>query len=133
MYFEGSLDKTEEALREPLYEALRTGDGDKITPFLEHPVLQNIIALADDGEKPTIGMALRLLRPGKMPLLLTEASDEMKMKWPKLVKDLTALLKMNSEDSLTQYYYSQPWTAFREEYKKNKVSCTRGVPFEHSG
>lgn len=122
MHFEGSLTEVEESHREPLYQTLLAGDEPAIEIFLAHPDLASIMALTDDGENPTIGTALRLLRPGKAPLLLAHGGEATKAKWSKFTKDLGGLLKLNDEDSLAQYYGSQPWTAFREEYHKMRVS-----------
>jgi len=128
MQFEGSITQEEDDLREPLYQALRSANEAEISLFLENPVLANIIALPDDGEKPVTGTALRLLRfagvydsdTSKQPLLLSSDGDLVKNKWGRFAKDLTSLIKQNYEDALGQYYDSQPWTLFREEYRKNK-------------
>ena len=125
MYYEGSLTTAEEASRIPLYEALRSMDECLIEPFLTNATLSSIISMPDDGEQPTVGTARRLVRssPGE-PLILSTASPSLAEKWGKLNKDLANLLRTGDEDIMTQYYRSQPWTAFREEYARHMVSLT---------
>jgi hypothetical protein len=79
-----------------------------------------------DGETPVIGNARRLLRKTAHgePLLKAKAPKDFAAKWDKLVRDLESLLKQADEDTLAQYYRSQPWTALREEYAKTMVSDT---------
>lgn len=126
MSYEGSITTSEESLRQPLYEGLHSMNESLISQILSNPILTSITSMSDDGEKPIIGTARRLLRSSAVvkdhPLLLSTASPEVSSKWGKLTKDLSNLVKQGDEEVLTQYYRSQPWTAFREEYAQHKVS-----------
>ncbi len=126
MSYEGSITTSEESLRQPLYEGLHSMNESLISQILSNPILTSITSMSDDGEKPIMGTARRLLRSSAVvkdhPLLLSTASPEVSSKWGKLTKDLSNLVKQGDEEVLTQYYRSQPWTAFREEYAQHKVS-----------
>lgn len=124
MFYEGTITIEEEELRQPLFEALRTIDEPTIEAMLNSPVLAQIVAMDHDGEAPVLGNARRLLRKtNSVPLLKARVADEFAPKWVKLVRDLTSLLKNPDEETLAQYYRSQPWTALREEYAKTMVSA----------
>jgi len=124
MFYEGSITTTEEELREPLFKALQAKDEAAIESLLNNPVLAAIIAMDHDGETPVLGNAQRLLRTGTqgVPLLKAKTAEAFKPKWEKLVKDLQSLIGQADEETLAQYYRSQPWTFLREEYAKNLVS-----------
>ena len=124
MHYEGSITFAEETLRQPLFAALYAASEPAITNLLSDPILVSVLAMPDDGENPTTGTARRLLRFGLgEPLLHAQASPGLAAKWGVLTKGLAQLVKMGNEEVLAQYHRSQPWSAFREEYAKDKVSC----------
>ncbi|KAH8918558.1 hypothetical protein BT69DRAFT_1338064 [Atractiella rhizophila] len=120
MFVEGSIWNEEEALRQPLYDALAAVDEEKITKFLKDPILKRVIALPADGENPVLGQAKRLLRPGIEPLLLKDGGEVVRGKWAKFVIDLQSLVDAGDELMIAQYYASQPWSQFRELYRSSK-------------
>lgn len=122
MHYEGTITIDEEELRQPLFEALRNKDEQAIEALVADPTLAQIIAMDHDGEAPVLGNARRLLRKAKGEALLkVRVAEEFAPKWNKLVRDLTSLLSHPDEETLAQYYRSQPWTALREEYAKTLV------------
>ena len=126
MFYEGSITTVEESLREPLFKALQNKDEPAIESLLADPILAAIVAMDHDGENPVLGNARRLLRNNTQGVPLLQAkTPELKAKWDKLVRDLQSLIGQADEETLAQYYRSQPWTALREEYAKNLVR--RGV------
>lgn len=123
MFYEGSITTEEEALRQLLFEALQSINELAIDDILNSPVLAGIIAMSDDGETPVLGNARRLLRKTRHgeALLKAKVPKDFANKWDKLVRDLNSLIKQADEETLAQYYRSQPWTALREEYAKTMV------------
>ena len=123
MHYDGSITAAEETLRQPLFAALYSASEPAITEILSNPILSSVLAMPDDGENPTTGTARRLLRFGLgEPLLHSHATPSLAAKWGVLTRGLAQLVKMGDEEVLAQYHRSQPWSAFREEYAKGKVS-----------
>lgn len=124
MFYEGSITTDEETLRQPLFESLRDINEEAITSILASPVLAGIVAMEHDGESPVLGNAHRLLRKNTSDALLkANVPAAFAAKWDKLIRDLFALIKHPDEETLAQYYRSQPWTELREEYAKTVSVC----------
>jgi len=115
MYYEGTITQAEEDLREPLFQALGAIDEPAIETFLKHETLAHIISMPDDGEKPTLGQARRLLS-AQGPLIRAKLSGVNIGKWDKFTKDLAGLIKSGDEEVMTHFFMSHPWNCFRADY-----------------
>jgi hypothetical protein len=119
MHFEGSLTAEEEALREPLYQALYDIDEDEIHRILEDdPVARGVLSIPIDGENPWMARAQRLLR-SEEPLLRkgSRALPNGEHQWPEFIASLKNLLSENDEYGLHSYSLCEPWKAYRRAYR----------------
>lgn len=62
MFFEGTLTHREDHLRRNLFKLLANVDEHCIEGIIKHPEMQSIIDLPDDGQRPYVAWAQRILR-----------------------------------------------------------------------
>ncbi|KAI0685647.1 hypothetical protein BC835DRAFT_1421040 [Cytidiella melzeri] len=130
MYYEGSITKNGQPLREKLYQALlKAGEVDeKNEPILKHEgaVLQiledegeaeAVLLLGDDGEQPWLGRANRILRRND-PLLRQAALTlpDGEEKWARFKERLEALVAARDEHAIFAFSLHAPWSEFRRVY-----------------
>lgn len=119
MHFEGSLSAAEAALRAPLYDALYNVDEDAIQEILaDEPAAGAVAAMSDDGERPWLARAKRLLRH-REPVLKRGAMACPKgaERWEEFTRSLMNLLNEGDEAGVHAYSLSEPWSLFRREYR----------------
>jgi hypothetical protein len=120
MHFEGSLTASEEAIREPLYQALHAIDEDEIHRILgDEPAALQVASLPIDGERPWISRARRILRTEE-PLLRKGArsTPDLESQWDEFVASLRNLVDDEDEYGIYSYSLCEPWKAFRSAYRK---------------
>ena len=141
MHFEGSLTFEEVSLRTEVYAALSyftpNEEDEEIENFEGEPTLyailednnvaKDILALRDDGERPMLGIAKRLLREGKDDVVLRKGDEE--AQWNQFIEDLRAAVDQKDEDEVRSMYEFEPWVGLRKRYREaigegNKVSVS---------
>ncbi|KAF8997404.1 hypothetical protein BDQ17DRAFT_857894 [Cyathus striatus] len=119
MYFEGSLTETENSIREPLYEALYNKDEDDIQRILcDEEGALTVAAIPQDGERPWVGRAKRLLRE-ESPVLKKGiwSIENGEALWDDFVRSLQILVDTEDDVGLHAYSQSEPWKSFRKAYR----------------
>lgn len=120
MHFEGSLSTAEAELRAPLYTALHDADEEAVQAFLsDEPSADTLMALPDDGERPWLGRARRLLRHAE-PVLRRGAlaMPDGREQWAEFALSLASLVDDDDEVGIHAYSLSEPWASFRRAYRK---------------
>lgn len=135
MFFEGSLTVGENTLRATLFDALAVADEEVIEHYLNHPLLKDILAMPDDGERPYAAWAKRLLRStAEDPVLLrAHASDA---EWASLSTQLAFALgaaqdapakeaSRETEADAYDVHVGRVWTTLRARKSADTFSLSR--------
>lgn len=117
MFFEGSISRQQEYLRQKLFKALIQSDSALTEEMLEQ--LADVVNLPREGNTPMLYRAKRLVESEK-PMLQDICSEE---EWDGLVKILRRLIVARDERSLLEEYDSDPWLSIRQRYRLNQ--CPR--------
>lgn len=117
MYFEGSISRSQEYLRQKLFKALIQSDSEETEELLKQ--LSDVASLPREGNTPLLYRAKRLVEAEK-PMLREVCSDE---EWEGLVKILRRLIVARDERSLLEEYDSDPWLSIRQRFRTNQ--CPR--------
>ncbi|KAK7116066.1 uncharacterized protein [Littorina saxatilis] len=117
MYFEGSLSRPEDALRQKLFAALLSADEHEIEKLVAS--LARTSALPSEGTLPHLHRAKRLVEADK-PMLREFCTSE---EWERLELVLRALIVARDEANIIEEYDSAPWLTVREKYRM--AQCPR--------
>ncbi|GFO35696.1 pnrc100 replication protein h-like [Plakobranchus ocellatus] len=117
MFFEGSISRPQEYLRQKLFKALLQCDAEQTEELLQQ--LSDVLSLPREGNTPLLYRAKRLVEAEK-PMLREICSEE---EWDGLVKILRHLIVARDEQSLLEEYDSDPWLSIRHRYRMNQ--CPR--------
>lgn len=117
MYFEGSLSRQEDALRQKLFAALMAADETEIESLVLR--LAKISALPSEGTQPHLHRAKRLVE-AENPMLKEFCSQDT---WDTLMRVLRALIVARDEANIMEEYDSDPWVSVRQEYRMSQ--CPR--------
>ncbi|XP_033749353.1 uncharacterized protein LOC117334041 [Pecten maximus] len=122
MYFEGSITKEYDALREQLFTALKSIDETRIAELLDQ--LKEVVNMSEEGNSPLIGRARRLVNSTDPLLKIHTESEE---EWTALKKLLTSLIIAKDEESIAEEYESDPWLVMRKGYRKKQWEDNRCI------
>ena len=111
MYFEGSLTKDENEMRQQLFNSLVKQDEKSIEKLLN--IMKPIQKLPNDGQNPLTGTARRLVNSPE-PMLKMAASDD--NVWNAFFERIKAYSIDQHEDLLFEEYISKPWKTLRDTY-----------------
>lgn len=117
MYFEGSLSREEDALRQKLFAALLAIDEAETEALLLR--LASVEALPAEGGQPHLHRARRLVEAERP--MLREFCEE--GEWEGLVRVLRALIVARDEANVMEEYDSDPWLSLRERFRMSQ--CPR--------
>ena len=117
MYFEGSLSREEDVLRQKLFAALLAEEEGEIEDLLLR--LARVAALPSEGTLPHLHRAKRLVE-AERPMLKEFCTQE---QWDGLVRTLRALIVARDEANIVEEYDSDPWLSVREKYRMSQ--CPR--------
>lgn len=132
MYFEGSISRPQEYLRQKLFQALLNIDEKTISELMEQ--LSDVSNLPREGNTPYLYRAKRIVE-NENALLKDFCSQE---EWDKLVKTLRRQILARDEALLMEEYDSDPWLSIRHRYrfsqcpKDSKVCFVRQTSFNLS-
>lgn len=122
MYFEGSITKEYDELREELFIALKSIDESRIDELLDK--LKEVVNMPEEGNSPLIGRARRLVNSSDPLLKLHTESEE---EWASLKKLLVSLIIAKDEESIAEEYESDPWLVMRKRYRKKQWEDNRCI------
>ncbi|KAK7492616.1 hypothetical protein BaRGS_00016095 [Batillaria attramentaria] len=111
MYFEGSLSRDEDVLRQKLFRALLESDETEVSDLLLR--LARITTLPSEGDLPHLHRARRLVE-AENPMLKEFCTQE---EWDGLTRVLRALIVARDEANIMEEYDSDPWLSVREKYR----------------
>lgn len=117
MYFEGSLSREEEGLRQKLFKALLDEEDDEVAALTMR--LARVSSLPSEGTLPHLHRARRLVEADK-PMLKEFCTEQ---EWERLVNLLRALIVARDEVNMMEEYDSDPWLCMREKYRQSQ--CPR--------
>lgn len=122
MYFEGSITKEYDELREELFIALKSIDESRIDELLDK--VKEVVNMPEEGSSPLIGRARRLVNSSDPLLKLHTESEE---EWASLKKLLVSLIIAKDEESIAEEYESDPWLVMRKRYRKKQWEDNRCI------
>lgn len=117
MYFEGSISRSQEYLRQQLFKALLKIDEDAISELLTQ--LSDVVSLPREGNEPFLHRAKRIVE-AENPMLKDFCSDE---EWGSFTRVLKCQIVARDEAALVEEYDSDPWLSIRHRYRMNQ--CPR--------
>jgi hypothetical protein len=117
MYFEGSLSRDEDVLRQKLFKALLEEDDAEVGALSLR--LAKIAALPSEGTMPHLHRSRRILE-AEQPMLKEFSTEE---EWARLRQVLRALIVARDEAGIMEEYDSDPWLCMREKYRM--AQCPR--------
>ena len=129
MFFEGSINRQQEYLRQKLFKALLQSDTAMTEELIDQ--LSDVVNLPREGNTPMLYRAKRLVEAEK-PMLQEFCSEE---EWEGLVKILRRMIVARDERSLLEEYDSDPWLSIRQRYrlsqcpKDSKICFVRQTSF----
>ncbi|KAK3757662.1 hypothetical protein RRG08_000173 [Elysia crispata] len=117
MFFEGSISRSQEYLRQKLFKALIDCNLEETEELMEQ--LHEVVALPREGNTPILYRAKRLVDTEK-PLLREVCSAE---EWEGFLRILRRLIVARDDRLLLEEYDSDPWLSIRQRYRLNQ--CPR--------
>lgn len=117
MFYEGSITRPQEYLRQKLFKALLKIDEEEITELVNQ--LVDVAKLPREGNTPFLYRAKRIAE-AENPMLKDFCSQE---EWESFVKHLKCLTVARDEHSLMEEYDSDPWLSIRQRYRLSQ--CPR--------
>lgn len=111
MYYEGSISRPQEYLRQKLFKALLKLDEEEILELTDQ--LADVSKLPREGNMPFLYKAKRIV-DADSPMLKDFCSQE---EWEKFVKTLRCLIVARDECSVMEEYDSDPWLSIRQRYR----------------
>ncbi|OWF39018.1 uncharacterized protein LOC110465559 [Mizuhopecten yessoensis] len=122
MYFEGSITKEHDSLREQLFIAVKSVDESRLVQLLEQ--LKEVVNMPNEENSPMIGRARRLVNSTDPLLKMHTESEE---EWTALKKLLTSLIIAKDEEFIAEEYESDPWLVMRKSYRKKQWEDNRCI------
>ncbi|XP_005091879.1 uncharacterized protein LOC101846193 [Aplysia californica] len=117
MFFEGSISRPVEYLRQKLFKALLDINEEAISEILEQ--LKHVSTACREANMPFLHRAKRIVE-AEQPRLKEFCSEE---EWENLVRVLKCQIVARDERSLVEEYESDPWLSIRHRYRQNQ--CPR--------
>ena len=114
MFFEGSISRSHEYIRQKLFKALLAINEESIKEILEQ--MTSISDLEREGNEPFIHRAKRIIEADS-PLLKDFCSVE---EWNSLLNILKSGVVAHDEASLVDEYDSDPWLSIRHRYRQSQ-------------
>ncbi|KAH9488029.1 hypothetical protein Btru_066720 [Bulinus truncatus] len=117
MFFEGSISRSQEYLRQKLFRALLNIDEVSISELMEQ--LSDVVELPRENNEPFLHRAKRVVE-AENPMLKDFCSKD---EWDNFVSTLRPLIVARDERALVEEYDSDPWLSIRRRYRLNQ--CPR--------
>lgn len=117
MYYEGSISRAQEYLRQKLFKALLKVDEETVSELMQQ--LSDVSSLPREGNEPFLFRAKRIVE-SENPMLKEFCSKE---EWDGFVATLKCMIVARDEKALVEEYDSDPWLSIRHRYRLNQ--CPR--------